>query len=80
MSGAAAATKHEKTATVPKVTFRQQGKHDYQVWLDDRYIGLVWKAHRSGWYCNAGNAGFTSKTRRAATRLLLTLSNTTGAI
>ena len=80
MSDASATTKHERPATVPKVTYRRQGTQDYQVWLDDCYVGTVWKAHRSGWYCSAGNAGYTNKTRTAATRLLLTLSKRSGGI
>ena len=72
--------KHEARAAVPKVTYRRQGRQDYQVWVVDRYVGVVWKAHRSGWYCNAGNAGFTNRTRKAATRLLRKLTNVTGRI
>ena len=78
--GPPAQAERQNEASVPKVTYRRQGQQDYQVWVGDRFIGLVWKAHRSSWYCSAGNAGFGNRTRKAATRLLLELSHIRGRI
>ena len=44
----------------PRGTYRRQHHQDYQVWVQERYIGVVWKEHQSRWYCSTGHAGFTN--------------------
>lgn len=56
------------------VELRRQGPQDYQVWLRGCFLGRVWKTHRSGRFCSAGNAGFANRTRRKAVALLRELT------
>ena len=64
-------TRRKRGELLVPVQFRRRTPQEYEVWREGRYIGIVWKATSSGWYCNAGNSPFTNRTRREATNLLL---------
>ena len=73
MTGTARAPRRGAT----RLKYRKLGAGDYLVLWNGHAIGRVWKAAGSGWYCDAGNAGFTNRTRWRATLLLCNAQTTT---
>lgn len=53
--------------------YSRRSYRDYAVIVRGRVIGHVFRLPRSGWYCDAGRAGFVHRTRAQATRTLLDL-------